>query len=139
MQGGYLHTQDIGYITHNGQLQITDRLKDVIKTGGEWVSSLEIETILSLHPSVADLAVIGIPDSRWGERPLALVVLKPDHQDTTAQDILAIGLQAVERGLIPKYDIPDEVKILSELPKTSVGKLDKKVMRQMYADRLFNT
>ena len=138
-EGGYLHTQDIGYITHNGQLQITDRLKDVIKTGGEWVSSLEIETILSLHPSVADLAVIGIPDSRWGGRPLALVVLKPDHQDTTAQDILAIGLQAVERGLIPKYDIPDEVKILSELPKTSVGKLDKKVMRQMYADRLFNT
>ena len=137
-QGGYLHTQDIAHMSDKGMLQVTDRLKDVIKTGGEWVSSLEIETILSLHPSVADIAVIGVPDSRWGERPLALVVLKPNHQDTAVQNILAIGLQAVERGVIPKYGIPDEIKILPELPKTSVGKLDKKVMRQMYADGLFN-
>lgn len=136
-RGGYLHTQDIAHMSDSGMLQVTDRLKDVIKSGGEWVSSLEIETILSLHPSVADIAVIGVPDEKWGERPLALVVLKPDHQDTKAEDIIAIGMQAVERGMIPKYGIPSEVKFLPELPKTSVGKLDKKVMREMFAQGLF--
>lgn len=136
--GGYLHTQDIANMNDKGELQVTDRLKDVIKSGGEWVSSLEIETLLSLHPSVADIAVIGIPDDKWGERPLALIVLKPTHQDTTADDIIAIGLQAVERGLIAKYAIPSDVKFVSELPKTSVGKLDKKVMRQMYAQGLYS-
>lgn len=136
-EGGFLHTQDIAHMNDKGELQVTDRLKDVIKSGGEWVSSLEIETLLSLHPSVADIAVIGIPDAKWGERPLALIVLKPTHQDTSADDIIAIGLQAVERGLIAKYAIPSEVKFVSELPKTSVGKLDKKVMRQMYAQGLF--
>lgn len=136
-RGGYLHTQDIAHMSDKGVIQVTDRLKDVIKSGGEWVSSLEIETILSLHPSVADIAVIGVPDEKWGERPLALIVLKPDHQDTTADDIIAIGMQAVERGIIPKYGIPSEIKFLSELPKTSVGKLDKKVMREMFAKGLF--
>lgn len=135
--GGYLHTQDIAHMSANGVVQVTDRLKDVIKSGGEWVSSTEIETILSLHPSVADIAVIGVPDEKWGERPLALIVLKPDHQDTKADDILAIGMQAVERGIIPKYGIPNEIKFLTELPKTSVGKLDKKVMRDMFAKGLF--
>lgn len=136
-QGGYLHTQDIAHMDAQGNVQITDRLKDVIKTGGEWVSSLEIETILSLHPSVADIAVIGVPDDRWGERPLAIVALKPDHANTNAEDILALGQQAAERGLIAKYAIPSELKILPELPKTSVGKLDKKVMRQMFAAGLY--
>ncbi|MFB2539753.1 MULTISPECIES: fatty acid--CoA ligase [unclassified Acinetobacter] len=136
-QGGYLHTQDIAYMTAKGQVQVTDRLKDVIKSGGEWISSLEIETILSLHPSVADIAVIGVPDSKWGERPLTLIVRKADKQDTQAEEILALAQQAVERGMIPKYGIPSEVKFVAELPKTSVGKLDKKVMRQMYADGLF--
>lgn len=136
-QGGYLHTQDIALMTANGVLQVTDRLKDVIKSGGEWISSLEIETILSLHPSVADIAVIGIPDEKWGERPLALIVKKPNHDETTADDILAIAFQAVERGMIPKYGVPSEVKFLTELPKTSVGKLDKKVMRDMFAKGLF--
>lgn len=136
-QGGYLHTQDIAHMNTEGNLQVTDRLKDVIKSGGEWVSSLEIETILSLHPSVADIAVIGVPDEKWGERPMALIVLKPTHQDTTADDILALANQAVERGIIPKYGIPSVVKFLEQLPKTSVGKLDKKVMREMFAKGLF--
>lgn len=138
-QGGFLHTQDIGHLRPDGLLQITDRLKDVIKSGGEWVSSLEIETILSLHPSVADLAVIGIPDSRWGERPLALVVRKPTHQDTQVDDILAIAEQAVEKGHIPKYAIPSRVVFVDELPKTSVGKHDKKVMRQQYLEGKFDS
>lgn len=78
-----------------------------------------------------------MPDEKWGERPLALVVLKAEHPDTTADDILAIGYQAVERGIIPKYGVPSQVKFLELLPKTSVGKLDKKVMRDMFAKGLF--
>lgn len=136
-QGGYLHTQDIGWINQKGTVKITDRLKDVIKTGGEWISSLEVETILSLHPSVADIAVIAIPDERWGERPMALVVLKPDHQQTKAEDIIAIAQQAYERGHLPKYGIPNDLIFVNELPKTSVGKIDKKVIREQHASGLF--
>lgn len=135
-RGGWMHTQDIASISSDGTLSITDRLKDVIKSGGEWVSSLEVETILSFHPSVADVAVIGVPDERWGERPLALVVLKPEYVDTKADDILALGHQAVEKGHLPKYGVPSEIKFLVEMPKTSVGKLDKKRMRMMCAEKL---
>ncbi len=131
--GGYLHTGDIAKMDSDGTVVITDRLKDVIKSGGEWISSLELETILSLHPSVADIAVIGIEDERWGERPLALVVKKPTHADTTEDDIRALAEQAVERGILPSYGVPKQFKFLDALPKTSVGKHDKKVMRQMYA------
>ena len=132
---GYMHTQDIAYVRADGYIRITDRLKDVIKSGGEWISSLEIETILSLHPSVADVSVIGVRDKQWGERPLALVVLKPNAQDTNVEDIKAIAEKAVERGMIPKYGVPSQFKFVDELPKTSVGKHDKKVMREMYADQ----
>ncbi|MFT0771721.1 fatty acid--CoA ligase [Psychrobacter aquimaris] len=135
-KGGWMHTQDIACMTADGTLSITDRLKDVIKSGGEWVSSLEVETILSFHPSVADIAVIGVPDERWGERPLALIVLKQDHVDTKMEDILALGHQAVERGHLPKYGVPSEVRFLPDMPKTSVGKLDKKRMRSMYSENL---
>lgn len=130
---GYMHTQDIAYMRGDGTIKITDRLKDVIKSGGEWISSLEIETILSLHPAVADVAVIGIADKQWGERPLALIVLKPDCADTNSDDIKAIAEQAVSRGIIPKYGVPNDFKFVDELPKTSVGKHDKKVMREQYA------
>ena len=134
-ENGYMHTQDIAYVRPDGYIRITDRLKDVIKSGGEWISSLEIETILSLHPAVADVSVIGVRDKQWGERPLALVVLKPDCQDTKVEDIKAIAEKAVERGIIPKYGVPSQFKFVDELPKTSVGKHDKKVMREMYADQ----
>lgn len=135
-RGGWMHTQDIACISSDGTLGITDRLKDVIKSGGEWVSSLEVETILSFHPSVSEVAVIGVPDERWGERPLALVVLKPESGDTKAEDILALGHQAVEKGHLPKYGVPSGIRFLIEMPKTSVGKLDKKKMRMMYAEKL---
>ncbi|WP_298980122.1 fatty acid--CoA ligase [uncultured Psychrobacter sp.] len=131
-ENGYMHTQDIAYMTKDGYFKITDRLKDVIKSGGEWISSLEIETILSLHPAVADVSVIGVPDKKWGERPVALIVLKPSHQDTTADDIIAVAEQAVAKGIIPKYGIPSEFQFFDDLPKTSVGKHDKKVMRDEY-------
>ncbi len=134
-QNGYMHTQDIAYMRADGYIKITDRLKDVIKSGGEWISSLEIETILSLHPSVADVSVIGVRDAEWGERPLALVVLKPNCQDTSADDIKAIAEQAVSKGIIPKYGVPSQFIFVDELPKTSVGKHDKKVMREKYANQ----
>jgi fatty-acyl-CoA synthase len=134
-RGGWMHTQDIACLTPDGTLKITDRLKDVIKSGGEWVSSLEVETVLSFHPSIADIAVIGIPDEKWGEKPLALAVLKPQYTNTKAEDILALGHQAVEKGRLPKYGVPSEVRFLVEMPKTSVGKLDKKKMRLMYAEK----
>ncbi|UYZ92001.1 fatty acid--CoA ligase [Moraxella bovis] len=132
--GGYLHTQDIAHMDDKGVVRVTDRLKDVIKSGGEWVSSLEIETILSLHPSVADIAVIGIPDDKWGERPLALVVKKPNHENITPDDILALAHQAYEREIIPKYSMPSELRFVADIPKTSVGKHDKKVIRTLVAD-----
>ena len=135
-RGGWMHTQDIACITADGTLKITDRLKDVIKSGGEWVSSLEVENILSFHPCVAEVAVIGVADEKWGERPLALVVLKPEYVDIKAQDILALGHQAVEKGYLPKYGVPSEIRFLVEMPKTSVGKLDKKKMRIMYEEKL---
>ncbi|WP_296405204.1 fatty acid--CoA ligase [Psychrobacter sp.] len=131
-QGGYMHTQDIAYMTEDGTLKITDRLKDVIKSGGEWISSLEIETILSLHPAVADVAVIGVKDEKWGERPLAAIVLKPNCQDVSIEDIKAIAEKAAEKGMIPKYGVPEYYKIVDDLPKTSVGKHDKKLMREQF-------
>ena len=135
-RGGWMHTQDIACITADGTLKITDRLKDVIKSGGEWVSSLEVENILSFHPCVAEVAVIGVADEKWGERPLALVVLKPEYVDIKAEDILALGHQAVDKGYLPKYGVPSEIRFLAEMPKTSVGKLDKKKMRIMYEEKL---
>ena len=131
-EGHYMHTGDIAYITEDGTMKITDRLKDVIKSGGEWISSLEIETILSLHPAVADVAVIGVRDEKWGERPMAIVVLKPNCGDTNPADIKALAEQAAEKGMIPKYGIPEQFKIVDDLPKTSVGKHDKKLMREMF-------
>ncbi len=132
-ENGWLHTGDIGVIDEEGYLQITDRLKDVIKTGGEWISSLELESIISQHPAVSEVAVIGVPDEKWGERPLALVVAKPDEKDNATEEaIKAFVAKFADDGTIPKFGIPDRVAIVPELPKTSVGKLNKKEMRQQY-------
>lgn len=131
--GGYLHTGDIGTIDESGWLQITDRAKDVIKTGGEWVSSLEIEDILSQHPAVSEAAVVAIPDQRWGERPLALVVLKQGAADTaTAPQLKQHVAQYADKGLISKYAIPDTIRLIDAIPRTSVGKVDKKMLRQSF-------
>jgi len=130
-RGGYLHTGDIGVIDAEGYLKITDRLKDVIKTGGEWISSLELEDLILKHPAVAEAAVVGVPDPKWGERPLALVVAKPG-QEVEAAVIRAWLQDFAERGVISKWGIPDQVLRVETIPKTSVGKLDKKVMRQQY-------
>jgi fatty-acyl-CoA synthase len=111
------------YIDTEGYLQVTDRIKDVIKTGGEWISSLELEDLLSRHEAVAEAAAIGIADAKWGERPLMIAVLKPEFQKTVAgADLRAYLLRESEAGRIPKYGVPDRVEIVEALPKTSVEK-----------------
>jgi acyl-CoA synthetase (AMP-forming)/AMP-acid ligase II len=128
-RGGYLHTGDIGAIDGRGYLQITDRIKDVIKSGGEWISSLDVEDILSQHPAVSEAAVIGVHDERWGERPLALIVRRaPVSED----DIRAHIGQFATRGVISQWAVPSRVVFVDSLDKTSVGKLDKKLLRQKY-------
>ncbi|HHW77838.1 MAG TPA: fatty acid--CoA ligase [Xanthomonadaceae bacterium] len=131
-RGGYLHTGDIGVIDQEGYLKITDRLKDVIKTGGEWISSLELEDLILKHPAVAETAVVGIPDPKWGERPLALVVSRPDR-DVDEAAIRGWLQDFVDKGLLSKWGIPDRVLFVESIPKTSVGKLNKKAMREQYS------
>lgn len=132
--GGWLHTGDIGYIDSEGYLQITDRLKDVIKTGGEWISSLELEDIISQHPGVSEVAVIGIQDTKWGERPMALVVPKlGNNQPLLAEDILAAIKAHVDNGTLPKFGIPEKVLIVEQIAKTSVGKINKKQLRREFS------
>ncbi len=132
--GGWLHTGDIGYIDEEGYLQITDRLKDVIKTGGEWISSLELEDIISQHPLVSEVAVIGVRDAKWGERPMALVVPKQGTEKVLTEDDIRTAIQvSIDNGILPKYAMPETVKLVEQIAKTSVGKMNKKQMRQDYA------
>ena len=131
-ENGWLHTGDIGFIDEEGYLQVTDRLKDVIKTGGEWISSLTLEDIISRHPAVSEAAVIGVPDEKWGERPLALVVLKANAEKVTGEDLRKVFIEYADKGVIPRYGVPDRVVITDSIAKTSVGKLNKKAMRREY-------
>ncbi len=132
-RGGWLHTQDVAYKDEEGYVKITDRLKDVIKTGGEWVSSLELESLISQHPAVSEVAVIGVPHEKWGERPVAHVVLKPEYKDkTTEEELKDFMMKFVEAGTIEKWAVPDRFVFVDELPKTSVGKIDKKAIRAQY-------
>lgn len=130
--GGWLHTGDVGHISANGTLRITDRLKDVIKSGGEWVSSLALESIASTVPGVAEVAAVGVPDERWGERPVLVAVL-------TDGDLAEAGIRqrigaAIAAGDLPKWAAPERICRVESLPKTSVGKIDKKLIRRMLAD-----
>jgi fatty-acyl-CoA synthase len=129
--GGWLHTGDIAVMDQDGYVRITDRLKDVIKTGGEWVSSLAVEDLILRHPAAAEAAVIGVPDAKWGERPLAVVVAKPGMHVTQA-DIRAHLREFAGRGVISTYAAPEHVVFVGDLPKTSVGKVDKKALRVRY-------
>jgi fatty-acyl-CoA synthase len=130
-RNGWLHSGDVGYIDEEGYLQITDRIKDVIKSGGEWISSLDLENLMSQHEAVLESAAIGIPDEKWGERPLMLVTLKPDYLGkVTPEDLKQFMKQAAADGKIPKYGVPEKYVFTDSIPKTSVGKLDKKVLRK---------
>ena len=134
-RGGWLHTGDVGYMDEDGYIQITDRLKDVIKSGGEWVSSLDLENAISLHNSVVEAAAIGVPDAKWGERPMMLVVLAPTNNggDITPEILKDHMKKCADQGRIPRYAVPDKYIITDSIPKTSVGKIDKKVIRTLYA------
>jgi fatty-acyl-CoA synthase len=133
--GGYLHTNDIGVITPDGYLQITDRIKDVIKTGGEWVSSLQLEDIIMHRAGVAECAVIGVKDARWGERPLALIVRDPKTEPPVGEeDIRSHVLSYSDKGVISKFAAPQKILFVDALAKTSVGKFDKKKLRAQYGD-----
>lgn len=129
-RGGYMHTGDVGHIDAAGNLMITDRMKDVIKSGGEWVSSLELESIASAVDGVGEVAAIGIPDPKWGERPLMLVVADDtaDRRDISAGITAAIAA-AITAGKLPKWAMPDDIRFVDDIAKTSVGKIDKKAIR----------
>ncbi|MFJ4141246.1 fatty acid--CoA ligase [Pseudomonas sp. NPDC089734] len=126
--GGWLHTGDVATLDDMGFIDIRDRIKDVIKTGGEWVSSLELEDLCSRHPAVREVAVVGVADSQWGERPFALLVVH-EGQSIDARCLKEHLSPFVEQGHINKWAIPSQIAVVTEIPKTSVGKLDKKRMR----------
>ncbi|SDB42606.1 fatty-acyl-CoA synthase [Pseudidiomarina indica] len=131
-ENGWMHTGDVGTIDASYTLQIRDRIKDVIKTGGEWISSLDIENLISQHPAVELAAVVGLPDNEWGERPHALVTVRAGMAVDHAA-IVSHMQRFVEQGLIEKWAIPDSVQVVDEIPRTSVGKIDKKVIRERLA------
>ena len=125
---GWFRTGDVGSLTADGFLSLTDRAKDVIKSGGEWISSVELENLLMSHPDVIEASVVGVPDDKWGERPLASVVLRegaePDFEE----------LRGYLGQRVARWQVPERWVVISEVPKTSVGKFDKKVLRRRYAD-----
>lgn len=127
-QGGWLHTGDVATLDGMGYIDIRDRIKDVIKTGGEWISSLDLEDLISRHPAVREVAVVGVADPQWGERPFALLVVR-EGQSIDARSLKDHLKPFVEQGHINKWAIPSQIAVVTEIPKTSVGKLDKKRIR----------
>lgn len=130
-RGGWMHTGDLGVIDAFGRLHVVDRAKDVIKTGGEWVSSIDLEDLLLRHPALSECAVIGVADTRWGERPVALCVLKPQAR-VSEEELKNFVRARADAGEISRFAVPDHVVFTEALEKTSVGKLDKKKMRALY-------
>jgi fatty-acyl-CoA synthase len=133
-RGGWLHTGDVAHQDPEGFVRITDRLKDVIKSGGEWISSLELESLISQHPAVLEVAVIGVAHEKWGERPAALVVPRPGH----GEEDLPGGIRAfldgmAQAGRLSKWAVPDRIEMVQEIPKTSVGKINKRLIRERIA------
>jgi fatty-acyl-CoA synthase len=128
---GWLKTGDVATIDKDGYIRLVDRTKDVIKSGGEWISSVELENEIMAHPAVAEAAVVGLPHRKWGERPLACVVLR-EGKSATKEDILAFL-----DGRVAKWWLPDDVAFVDEIPKTSVGKFSKKDLRTKFSDYQF--
>ncbi|MHB8123646.1 MAG: fatty acid--CoA ligase [Desulfuromonadaceae bacterium] len=131
-EGGWLHTGDVAVRDARGYVRITDRTKDIIKVAGEWVSSLELEDIIAHHPGVAEVAVIGTADEKWGERPLALVVPKPDS-GLSEKDITHLVREYADKGLVNKQVVLIKVRFVEAIDKTSVGKVSKVALREKYA------
>jgi fatty-acyl-CoA synthase len=129
---GWWKSGDVAIITPEGYVKIVDRVKDVIKSGGEWISSVDLENTLMAHPAVYEACVIGVEHPKWQERPLALVVLRPDYKDKVTKEELIEFL----KPHFAKWQLPDDVIFVDEIPKTSVGKFDKKLLREKYRDYL---
>ncbi len=127
-EDGWFRTGDVASIDPEGYVQITDRTKDLIKSGGEWISSVDMETTIMGHPKVMEAAVIAVPHERWQERPLACVVPKPEHTGSLTEKEILEYLTP----LVAKWWLPDEVVFIDAVPKTSVGKFDKKVLRERF-------
>jgi len=127
-RGGWLHTGDLGYIDEHGYLNIVDRDKDAIKSGGEFIPSLLLENVISLHPNVAEVAVVGVKHEKWGERPVAFIVPNGKLDEVDLRKFL---MQKVDEGKIQKWWIPDKIFIVDYIPKTSTNKADKKILREM--------
>jgi acyl-CoA synthetase (AMP-forming)/AMP-acid ligase II len=125
---GWLRTGDIATISPDGYLTLVDRAKDVIKSGGEWISSVDLETLVMEHPAVAEAAVIGVPDKRWDERPLVFVVRRGGAAASPEE------LREFLAGKVARWQLPERWAFTDELPRTSVGKFDKKALRARYAD-----
>lgn len=125
---GWLRTGDVAVVDEDGSLQLVDRTKDLVKSGGEWISSVELEGLIMGHPKVLEACVVGIPHPRWSERPLACVVVKPEHAGQVSKEEIIEYL----RPLVAKWWLPDDVVFIAAVPKTSVGKFDKKVLRKQY-------
>ncbi len=131
-RGGWLHTQDVATIDAEGYIQIKDRLKDVIKTGGEWICSLTLEDLIAGTDGIAEVAVIGVPDPRWSERPIAIVV--PAAGVVPTLEMVNAPLQrAVDAGEISRFALLDRIETVDAMPKTSVGKIDQKALRTRFA------
>ena len=130
-RGGYLHTGDVANINKNNYVKITDRIKDVIKIGGEWVSSLEVEDLLAIHSDVGEVAVIGVPDQKWGEKPLALVVKKPESE-VNEKELLQHIRGFIDKGMISKQLVLLKFKFVEAIDKTSVGKINKRLLREKH-------
>jgi fatty-acyl-CoA synthase len=130
-EGGYLHTGDVAVRDELGYVRITDRTKDVLKVAGEWVSSLELEDIIAHHPGVAEVAVIGQPDEKWGERPLALVVPKPDSR-LQERELTHHVKQYADKGIVNKQVVLLKVKLVDMIDRTSVGKTNKVALREKH-------
>ncbi len=128
-EDGWLRTGDVATISPNGYVRLVDRTKDLVKSGGEWISSVELENAIMAHPKVAEAAVVGIPDEKWSERPLACVVPK-DGEEITLDE-----LKEFLASRVPKWWIPNDMEIIEEVPKTSVGKFSKKTLREQFAAR----
>jgi fatty-acyl-CoA synthase len=127
-EDGWLRTGDVATIDAEGYIRLVDRTKDLIKSGGEWISSVELENELMAHPDVAEAAVVGVTSTKWGERPLACVVMKPGATLDKA------ALLAFLEPRVAKWWLPDDVVEIEEVPKTSVGKFSKKTLRDRFAD-----
>ncbi|BHH86183.1 fatty acid--CoA ligase [Desulforhopalus sp. 52FAK] len=131
-KGGYLHTGDVATKNAENYYSITDRMKDVIKVGGEWLSSLELEDIVNLHPRVGEVAVIGMEDEKWGEKPLALIVLGEGGDAPKEKEIINHVKAFIDKGLMTKLALLMKVKYVTTIEKTSVGKIDKKELRKIH-------